>query len=361
MKKFFAALMYLSVFICCGGTALGGAPDSSGSDSCLQSHYPKFRTSQTEPGFMPGITEQEAICRMEYTAPDSRLAREEIKGDDSSPLVLEMRKLWIMGGVQNRNGDTPGSLSSVFSQNIVRKPPVKFLEISPGTKAEQVPGLSTEGKRERSPDLLRTLDTGKAGRIYLFRRADEKLPAICIEPGEGDSCREILTKEKYEQQKSKVSGETGGFMRFMGKVKDTVTGPTVKEIFEAKNIDFFGVRLTDVAYSFDYELAYIGFTARTANRRPFVTGESPQYIRDIFGALIRKFGEPAFKGKESGSGKPGSTSSYAIWLTENGFRIDAACEIPSDDSGICRNGRVSVRRLPPVKALRSTEGAEFFE
>jgi hypothetical protein len=361
MKRFSVALLYLSVFICCVGTARGDTPDNSGPDSCLQSHYPKFRTNQTEPGYIPGITEQEAICRLEFTGPDSRLAREEIKGDDGNPLVIEMRKLWVMGRVQSRNGDIPGNLSSVFSQNIVRKPPVKFLEISPGTRAEQVPGLNTEGKRERSPDLLRTLDAGKTGRIYHFRRTDEKLPAICIEPGEGNSCREIQPKEKYDQQKNRNSEEAGGFKRFMGKVKDTVTGPAVKEILEAKEVDFFGVRLTDVAYSFDYELAYIGFAARTSNRRPFVTVESPQYIRDIFGVLIRKFGEPAFKGKESDSGKPGSTSSYAIWLTENGFRIDAACEIPSDDSGICRNGRVSVRRLPPVRALRSTEGAEFFE
>lgn len=361
MKNSIATLLYVSVSLCLGGTALGNSPDSVASKTCLQSHYPNLAINQAVAGYVPGVVEQEAICRMEYPGPDAQLARDEVRGDDKNPVTLEMRKLWLMSRVQRHNSEAMRGLSSIFSQNLVRKPPLKYLEISPGTTPEKVPHLNTEGKRERIPDLLRTLDTRKASKIYYYRRSDEKLPAICIDPGEGGTCREIMPKAEYEQKNNKASGETSGFKKFMGKVKDSVTGPTIKEISEAKNVDFFGVRLTDVAYSFDYELAYIGFFSQIATRKPFVTSDSPQYIRDVFGTLIKKFGEPALKGKEPGSGKPGVTNSYAIWLTENGFRIDAICEVPADDSGICQNGRVSVRKLPAVKASHSPEGTEFFE
>jgi hypothetical protein len=144
-------------------------------------------------------------------------------------------------------------------------------------------------------------------------------------------------------------------------VKSSVTGPSTKEITEMKTLDFYGVRISDVSYSFDYEFSYIGFFARIANREPFTVKESPQYIRDVFGTLIRQFGEPALKGKEPVPGKPGASTSYAIWLTEDGFRIDAFCENPSVDSGLCREGRIAVRRLSPPHSTHSTEGAAFFE
>jgi hypothetical protein len=185
------------------------------------------------------------------------------------------------------------------------------------------------------------------------------LAAICIEPKEDGSCREIVPKQKSDTKPAEE--EEGGFKRFMKKVKNSVTGPSTKEISELKTLDFYGVRLSDASYSFDYKFSYIGFFARISDREPFVVKESPQYIRDVFGALINQFGEPALKGKEIIPGKPGASTSYALWLTDDGFRIDAVCENPSVDNGICREGRIAVRRLSPAHPSHTTEGASFFE
>jgi len=360
-----ATLLYVSVILCTAATAWANPGASSSaplSRICLQNHYPNISEHRAGRGYQPGTLEQEAICRAEFADPSLRLARQEIAGDDTSPMTLEMRKLWLMDHIQHQADGPARGTTSVFSQHVVRKPPAKYLDVSPGTKPEQLPYLDQEAKRERIPDLLRTLDKNKAGKIYVFRRSDEKLPAVCIEPGEGGACREIMPRDTYElQQKSKAGGEPSGFKKFIGKMKDSVAGPDVKETFEARTVDFFGVRLTDVAYTFDYELTSIGFFAQISSRKPFIAKESPQYIRDVFGALIKKFGEPALKGKEAVHAPPGVITSYAVWLTENDFRIDATCDIPPDNSGICRNGMVSVRRLPAVKPLRSAEGAEFFE
>ncbi len=354
MKTFLRVTLLFSFPILAWGTV------ASAGGTCLREHYPDFKGNQAVWGYMPSTLEQEAICRSEFAGPEFQQARSEVTGDDKSPVTLELRKLWLMDRVQRESGDK--NRVSLFRPLIVRNPPRAYLEIRPGVKPEQVPHLDMKAKRDRVPDLTRTLDVARGGKIYYFRRGDESLPAVCIEPAEDGSCREILTKEQYESRYGKKPGEEEkGFKGFMNKVKKPFTGPPPKEISEGKNVDFHGVRLTDVAYAFDYEFAYIGFFARIASRPPFVVKEEPQYIRDVFGLLIKQFGEPAFKAKSPVAGPAGGSASHAVWITEDGFRIDALCENPADDSGICRNGRLSVRRLAQLRSLRSTEGAEFFE
>ncbi len=368
MKMHFRAVSFVAAFLLACGAGLAGAPDNAAPEkggqsapfgTCLKEHYPNFKAGQAVWGYMPGVEEQEAICRLEFGAPEAQLARDEVRGDERSAVTQELRKLWLMDRLQRQSG---AGVMSVFAPHVARKAPGKFLAIRAGARPDQVPNLDTAAKREWTPDLLRTLDAAKAGSIYYFRRSDERIPAVCVEPGGNGVCREIVAKDKYEQQQKKKGGaEEGGFKKFMKKVKDSVSGPTIKEISEPRNTDFHGVRLADVAYAFDSELAYIGFFARIAVRKPFVVREQPQYVRDVFGALVGQFGEPALKWKGSGRGEKGAFTNRAIWLTDNGFRIDAVCDSPAADRGLCRDGRIAVRRLPPVQSPRAGEGAGFFE
>lgn len=366
MSPYLTTIPFLAALILAWGTAFGDAGNpgvlpAALPEGCLASHYPDFKGGEAVWGFMPGPTEREAICRYEFDSPDARLAREEMGSDDKSPLTLELRKLWLMERIKGQADGAIQGGATVFSRTVARNSLNKLLGIKPGIKPQQVPHLDTSAKRERLPDLSRTLDSGKAPKIYYFRRSDERVAAVCVEPGEGGSCREIVDKEQYERKLGKKVGEEEkGFKGFMKKVKSSFTGPPPREITEWKNVDFYGVRLVDVAYAFDYDLAYIGFFARVAVRRPFTVDEDPQYIRDVFGSLIRQFGEPALKWKGH-SGKAGVAASQAIWLTADGFRIDAICENREGDKGVCRDGRIAVRRLPPLRQSRSVEGAEFFE
>jgi len=359
MKKSHTILLISYLIICAMETSAVAATFRT----CLAGHYPNFKGTPAGWGYMPAPVEQEAICRAEFDGPELQLAVNEVKGEEKNPVTFEMRKLWLMDRIYRQNSDELQGTASVFSRNIVKNPPQKYLGIIPGTKPEKIAHLDTTAKRERAPDLLHTLDQGKAAKIYLFRRSDERLAAVCVEPKEDGACKEIVPKEKYDLRNNKkpAGEEEGGFKRFMKKVKSSVTGPSTKEITEMKTLDFYGVRISDVSYSFDYEFSYIGFFARIANREPFAVKESPQYIRDVFGTLIRQFGEPALKGKETIPGKPGASTSYAIWLTNDGFRIDAVCENPSADSGLCQDGHIAVRRLSPAYSSHSTEGAAFFE
>ncbi len=368
MKMQFRPMLFLAVFFLACGIAFAAGPDNAAPDkgaqpaplgACLKEHYPNFKGGQAVSGFMPGPEEQEAICRLEFGGAESQLARDEVRSDEGSTVTQELRKLWLIDRIQRQ--DSKGVVS-VFAPNVARKAPAKFLAIRPGARPDQVPHLDTTAKREWTPDLLRTLDTAKAGIIYYFRRNDELIPAVCVEPGENGVCREIVAKDKYEQQqKKKVAAEEGGFKKFMKKVKDSVSGPTVKEVSEPRNTDFYGVRLSDVVYAFDSELAYIGFFARVAVRKPFAVKDQPQNVREVFGALMGQFGEPALKWKGHSSGESGAFTNRAIWLTDNGFRIDALCESPAADRGLCRDGRIAVRRLPAAQSPRTGGGAGFFE
>jgi hypothetical protein len=342
--------------------APGSQADADTDGKCLTMHYPAFKGGRAVWGYMPGTVEQEAICRIEFDLADSQQAKEEIGGDEKSPVTLELRKLWIMDRMQRLKGEGVAGSGSGFSRTLVKNPPGKYLGIKPGVKPEQVAQMDTSGVRERVPDLLRTLDAGKAPKIYYFHRIDEKLPALCMEPKEDGSCREIVSKKKSEEQgKKKLNGEEeGGFKRFMKKVKNSFTGPPPKEVSEWETRDFYGVKISEVAYSFDYDFAYIGFFARIAEREPFAGKESPQYIRDVYRDLIRQFGEPALKLKGPAE-KTGATASHGIWITGDGFRIDAICINPADNSGLCRDGRISVRRLPPAYHSPPAEGAGFFD
>jgi hypothetical protein len=356
--------------------AAGGAPGSDNvavadpgsqvetdiSGKCLAKHYPAFKGGQAVWGFMPGSVEQEAICRIEFDPADSQQAKEEIGGDEKSAVTLELRKLWIMDRMQRLKGDGVAGSVSVFSRNLVKNPPGKYLGIKPGAKPEQAGQMDTSGVRERVPDLLRTLDAGKAPKIYYFHRIDERLPGLCMEQKEDGSCGRIVSKKKSEEQvKKTLNGEEeGGFKGFMKKVKNSFTGPPPKEVSEWKLLDFYGVKISEVAYSFDYDFAYIGFFARIAEREPFAGKESPQYTRDVYRDLIRQFGEPALKLKGAAD-KPGATASHGIWITGDGFRIDALCINPADNSGLCRDGRIAVRRLPPPYHSPPAEGAGFFD
>ncbi|HEX9024661.1 MAG TPA: hypothetical protein VF799_12575 [Geobacteraceae bacterium] len=368
MRKYPLIFTFLSanIFICV--TALAAGPDNAVTDrgaqpaplgTCLREHYPNFKAGQAVWGYMPGAEEQEAICRLEFGAPEAQLAGEEVRGDERSPVVRELRKLWLMDRLQRQRG---GGVVSIFGPHVAHKAPGKFLAIRAGARPDQVPQLDMAAKRQWVPDLLRTLDSAKAENIYYFRRTDEQIPAVCVEPGESGVCREIVAKDKYEQQqKKKGAAEEGGFKKFMKKVKDSVSGPAVREISEQRNTDFYGIRLANVAYAFDSELAYIGFFARVAVRRPFIVREQLQYVRDVFGPLVEQFGEPALKWKGPGRGESGAFTNGAVWLTDNGFRIDAVCDSSAADRGICRDGRIAVRRLPPVQGFRPGEGAGFFE
>jgi hypothetical protein len=364
IKNSITLLVFGSVFIFGAGRALaagidgpvqGGEQGTDARESCLTTHYPNFKGDRAVWGYMPGSAEQEAICRIEFDMVDSRQAKEEIAGNEKSPVTLELRKLWIMERLYSRYGVGTG-VATVFSGDLVKNPPGKYLGIKPGVKPEQAPRMDTSGVRERVPDLLRTLDFSKAPKIYYFHRIDERLPAVCVEPKADGSCTEIVSKKKNEQQNKKTTNgeEEGKFKKFMKKVKSSFSGPPPKEISEWKKVDFHGVPLSEVAYSFDYDFAYIGFFARIADREPFNVRESPQYIRDVFRTLIREFGEPALKIREK-------TASQAIWVTGDGFRIDAICDTPPNNNGLCRDGRIAVRRLPPVEHPNSSEGAGFFE
>jgi hypothetical protein len=360
-----------SLFLFAAGGAQGGANVAAAPGSqeeadtagrCLAMHYPAFKGGRAAWGFMPGSVEKEAICRIEFDPAESLQAKEEIGGDEKSPVTMELRKLWIMDRIHRLKGDGVAGVVSVFRLNLVKNPPGKYLGIKPGAKPEQAGQMDTSGVRERIADLLRTLDAGKAPKIYYFHRIDERLPGLCMEQKEDGSCGEIMPGKKSEVQgkKKQNDGEEGGFRGFMKKVKSSFTAPPPKEVSEWKTLDFYGVKISEVAYSFDYDFAYIGFFARIAEREPFAGKESPQYIRDVYRDLIRQFGEPALKLKGPAD-KPGATASHGIWITGDGFRIDAICINPADNSGLCRDGRIAVRRLPPTHHSPPAEGVGFFD
>ncbi len=247
MKKNRAILLIASLLICAMETTTGAATFKT----CLAGHYPNFKGSPAGWGYMPGPVEREAICRTEFDGPESQLAVNEVKGEDKNPVTFEMRKLWLMDRIYRQNSDELQGAASVFSRNTVKNPPLKYLGIRPGTKPEKIAHLDTAAKRERAPLLLHTLDQGKAAKIYFFRRTDERLAAVCVEPKEDGACKEIVAKEKYDlRNKKKAAEEEGGFKRFMKKVKSSVTGASTKEITELKTLDFYGVRIADVSYCF---------------------------------------------------------------------------------------------------------------
>jgi hypothetical protein len=355
MNKILFSLVISFALIC----AAGAMSRAQGMRTCLDAHYPDFKEDLAGWGYMPGPVEQEAICLAEFGGPESQMAADEVKGSENDPVFSELRKLWIMDRIYHRKSDERGESASVFNRNIVRDPPRYYLGIRPGTRTERIQNMDTSSKRERVPDLLHTLNLAKAGEFYIFRRLHERYAAICVEPKEDGTCREIVPKEKYDKEHAKK--EEGGFKRFMEEVESPFISPSTKAVTELKTLDFYGVRISDASYSFDHKFSYAGFFARISNREPFAVNESPQYISDVFRALIDQFGEPALKVKHSVSGKPGAFTSFAIWLTDDGFRIDASCENPSSNSGVCREGHISVRRLSPVHSSHSTEGASFFE
>jgi hypothetical protein len=366
-----AIVLASSVILGATGTTMGETGGNPGQDNdvaapdkvtCLERHYPAFKGGRAVWGYMPGPAEQEAICRIEFDAADSLQAKKEIDGDEKSPVTLELRKLWIMDRMQHLKGVGVAGPVSVFSRNLVKNPPGKYLGIKPGVKPEQAGQMDTSGVRERVADLLRTLDAEKAPKIYYFRRTDERLPGMCMEQKEDGSCGKVVPRQQYDEEgKEGLKGEEeGGFRRFMKKVKSSFSGPPLKEVSEWKILDFHGVKISEVAYTFDYDFAYMGFFARIAEREPFAGKESPQYTRDVFRDLLRQFGEPALKLKGAAD-KGGATASHGIWITADGFRIDAICINPADNSGLCRDGIIAVRRLPPPSHPQPAEGAGFFD